>query len=68
MNKVFGYRFENANEIKQNVEAIDLINHVKKRVCQVSATSTKQKVELALSKILLKQYPTYRFKIYLNCE
>jgi hypothetical protein len=62
LNKLFGYNFENVNAIKQNVEAIDLIDHGNKCICQISATNTKQKVESALAKELLKNYPTYEFK------
>ena len=62
LNKFFGWSFSDANALKQNVEAIDLIDDQNKIVCQVSATCTKQKVEDALSKDLIKKYPNYTFK------
>ena len=61
LNKFFGWKFDDANALKQNVEAIDLIDHNNKIVCQVSATCTKQKVESALSKDIIKKYKTYTF-------
>ena len=62
LNCLFGWDFINANSVKQNVEAIDLIDHTNKIICQVSATNTKQKVDSALSKALIKKYPGYTFK------
>lgn len=63
LNKIFGWDFISANAIiKQNVEAIDLIDHTNKLICQISATNTKQKVESALAKQLIKSYPSYTFK------
>ncbi len=59
---LFGWEFQNANTIKQNVEAIDLIDHKNKCVCQVSATNTKAKVEDSLDKDLIKNHPGYTFK------
>jgi hypothetical protein len=59
---LFGWDFVSANAIKQNVEAIDLIDHKNKFICQVSATNTKQKVEAALSKPFIKKFPGYTFK------
>src|SRR5882762_6600732 len=59
---LFEWDFVSANAIKHNVEAIDLIDHNNKYVCQVSATNTKQKVETALAKPLIKKYPGYTFK------
>lgn len=62
LNKFLGWSFDDANKLKQNVEAIDLIDPTNKVVCQVSATCTKQKVEGALAKDSLKDYPGYTFK------
>lgn len=62
LNKLYKWDFSNANPIKQNVEAIDLIDHTNQCICQVSATNTKTKVESALTKAIIKQYPTYTFK------
>ncbi|MEB0261778.1 ABC-three component system protein [Mucilaginibacter sp. 10I4] len=61
-NKLFGWSLENLNAIQQNVEAIDLIDHTKKFIFQVSSTNTKAKIESALDKDILKQYPGYGFK------
>lgn len=60
-NKLFGWRLENLNVTKVNAEAIDLIDHTNKLFAQVSATATKQKIELALSKDL-SAYAGYTFK------
>lgn len=61
-NKLYGWHLENLNAIKQNVEAIDLIDRTEKKIIvQVSATTTKQKVESALSKDL-SFYKNYSFK------
>jgi hypothetical protein len=60
-NKLFGWKLQNLNAVKQNVEAIDLIDHDNKIVIQVSATATKEKVESALTKNL-SAYAGYVFK------
>ena len=62
LNELYGWDLGNLNEQKQNVEAIDLIDHSKKIVIQVSSTNTKQKVEDSLKKDLIKTYSTYTFK------
>lgn len=59
---LYGWPLENCNAFKQNVEAIDLVCHDPALVVQVSATSTKQKVESALAKPLISNYPGYTFK------
>lgn len=61
-NLLFGYKLENLNTFLQNIEAIDLIDHTNKIVIQVSATNTKQKVESALEKKIIKTYSAYTFK------
>ena len=61
-NVLFDWKLENLNESKQNVEAIDLIDHQNKVLIQVSATSTKQKIESALSKDIINQHKGYNFK------
>jgi len=60
-NLLYGYELENLNKKIQNVEAIDLIDHKNKILIQVSATSTKQKIELALGKDIIKKYNSYTF-------
>lgn len=62
LNEVYGWSVTNENEIKQNVEAIDLIDHTNKFVIQVSATASKQKIESSLSKESIKNYMGYTFK------
>ena len=61
-NLLFVYQLENLNAKLQNVESIDLIDHQNKIIIQVSATCTKQKVESALGKGILKDYTGYSFK------
>ena len=60
--EVHGWTVENENDKKQNVEAIDLIDHTNKFVIQVSATASKQKIETSLSKDSIKNYKVYTFK------
>ncbi len=61
-NLLFGYELGNLNTKLQNVPAIDLIDHKHKLIFQVSSTSTKKKIESALSKQILKDYSNYTFK------
>ena len=60
--ELYGWKLNNENASKQNIEAIDLIDDTNKIVIQVSATSTKEKIESALKKDIIKQYATYTFK------
>lgn len=64
LNKVYGWNLRNANEENQNVEAIDLMDETNKIVIQVSATSTKQKIENTLNKKSFEEYKSqgYCFK------
>ena len=62
LNEVYGWTVTNENDNKQNVEAIDLIDHPNKIVIQVSSTSSKQKIESSLSKVSIKNYVGYTFK------
>ncbi|MBU0534112.1 MAG: SMEK domain-containing protein [Candidatus Omnitrophica bacterium] len=61
-NKLFGWQLDNLNKKLQNVEAIDLVDHVNKLVIQVSATNTETKIESALAKGIIKKYHDYTFK------
>ena len=61
-NLLYDKNLKNLNDISQNVEAIDLIDHDNKIMIQVSSTSTKPKIESALSKEKLKEHQDYRFK------
>ena len=74
-NELFGFKLRNMNAIKQNAEAIDLIDEAAASIrlpidlidetnhiiIQVSSTATKAKVESALSKIQAK-FDGYFFK------
>ena len=62
LNEIYGWIVTNENDNKQNVEAIDLIDHTNKFVIQVSSTATKQKIESSLSKDSIKIYIGYTFK------
>ncbi len=62
LNELFGWNVSNENEFKPNVEAIDLIDHTNNVVLQVSATSTKTKIESSLSKDVINRYSHYTFK------
>ena len=62
LNEVYGWSVTNENDIKQNVEAIDLVDHTNNFVIQVSSTATKQKIENSLSKDSIKNYLQYIFK------
>ena len=57
-----GWELRSLNRIKQNVEAIDIFDEKNKRIIQISATATKQKVESALSKDIIKNYQSWTFK------
>ena len=61
-NKLYSWNLKNLNNILHNVEAIDLIDDSKRIIIQVSAISTKQKIELALKKDIIKKYSDYTFK------
>lgn len=62
MNIIFSYNLRNLNAVIQNAEGIDLVDDINKIIMQVSATSTKQKVEKSLSKKKLNEYKDYRFR------
>ncbi len=62
LNEVYGWKVQNANDNKQNIEAIDLIDSTNNFVIQVSSTATKQKIESSLSKDSMKNYKGYTFK------
>lgn len=62
LSEVYRWNVINENDNKQNVEAIDLIDHTNKYVIQVSATASKQKIESSLSKDSIKNFKGYTFK------
>jgi len=62
LNEVYGWTVTNENDFKQNIEAIDLIDHTNKLILQVSSTASKQKIESSLSKDSIKNYKGYTFK------
>lgn len=61
-NLLFGWKLENLNEVKQNVEAIDLIDRENKIVIQVSSKNTKQKIDDAITKPSMAEYVGWSFK------
>lgn len=62
LNKLYGWKLINLNEIKQNVEAIDLVDIDNRIIVQVSATATKQKLDKSFSKEIYKDYRGFNFK------
>jgi hypothetical protein len=62
LNEIYGWKVTNENDIKQNIEAIDLIDVANKFVIQVSSTASKQKIESSLSKNSIKNYVGFTFK------
>ena len=60
-NKLFDWELSNLNDKLQNVEAIDLADNKNKKIIQVSATATRQKIETALKKNIIKKYVDYTF-------
>lgn len=60
-NLIFDYELINANVIKHNTEAIDLIDEKNKIIAQVSSTCTKNKIEKSLGKELIKRHSDYHF-------
>lgn len=65
LNALYDWNLMNFNSFKQNVEAIDLIDHTNKCIIQVSATNTKGKVESSLNKAFINTYSSYKFKFVL---
>lgn len=61
-NLIYGYELRNLNRENPNFESIDLIDDKNKILFQVSATSTRQKIESSLAKDVLKKYSSYTFK------
>lgn len=62
LNQIYGWNLINLNEIKQNVEAIDLVDEEHKIIVQVSATATKQKLDNSFSKNIYQEYVGFNFK------
>lgn len=62
MNHLLGYELININVMKQNTEGIDLVDNKNKVIVQVSATSSKQKIESSLAKKIFEDYSGFRFK------
>ena len=55
-NLIYDYNLINANSIKSNMTAFDLVDEKTKTVIQVSSTCTKRKVNETLSKDNLEEY------------
>lgn len=62
LNITYGLKLQNANLIKQNIKAIDLIDCSSKTIIQVSSDNSKTKVQTSLDKIELPKYEGYTFK------
>ena len=62
LNIIYGLKLQNANLIKQNIKAIDLIDCSSKTIIQVSSDNSKTKVQSSLDKIELPKYDGYTFK------
>lgn len=62
LNKLYGWNLININVDSQNAEAIDLIDSSNNVIVQVSATSSKQKIESTLEKDMIKHYNGSNFK------
>ena len=62
LNITYGLKLQNANLIKQNIRAIDLIDCSSKTIIQVSSDNSKTKVQTSLDKIELPKYEGYTFK------
>ena len=62
LNKLYGWNLANLNELKQNVEAIDLVDEENRLIVQVSATATKRKLDNSFSKQIYKDYVGFTFK------
>ena len=62
LNITYGLKLQNANLIKQNIKAIDLIDCSSKTIIQVSSDNSKAKVQTSLDKIELPKYEGYTFK------
>ena len=62
LNITYGLKLQNANLIKQNIRAIDLIDCSSKTIIQVSSDNSKAKVQTSLDKIELPKYEGYTFK------
>ena len=62
LNITYGLDLQNANLIKQNIKAIDLIDCSSKTIIQVSSDNSKAKVQSSLDKIELPKYDGYTFK------
>lgn len=60
-NLFYGYDFINLNNDRQNFESIDLVDNENEIFAQVSATSTKKKIESTLDNKKLEKYKDYRF-------
>lgn len=61
-NKLYGWNLINLNKKSQNIEAIDLVDRSSKKIVQVSATNTKEKIESTLQKDIIKTYNEFNFK------
>lgn len=62
-NRLFNLELENANIIKHNFKAIDLLDNKHKVIIQVSANCTKKKVNDTLESSTLKEFSEKNYKL-----
>jgi hypothetical protein len=62
LNILFDWNLKNQNSKTSNAPAIDLIDEKRKIFVQVSATSTKRKIDSSLNNVNLKNYQDFTFK------
>ncbi|WP_339198456.1 ABC-three component system protein [Solibacillus sp. FSL R5-0449] len=56
LNKLLNLKLENANNLEQNIEAIDLIDNENKVIVQVTSTCTLEKINSTLKKDILDKF------------
>ncbi len=62
LNELYGWKLDDGNTRKQNIDSIDLVDDTNKIVVQVSSINTKDKIENSLNGNTIKQHSSYTFK------
>ena len=65
LNLMYGWELKNANQLSQNIGAIDLIDEKNKLIVQVTSQTTKAKIDTTLANDKLKDFPKYNLKFIL---
>ena len=68
LNLMYGWELKNANQLSQNIGAIDLIDEKNKLIVQVTSQTTKAKIDTTLANDKLKDFPKYNLKFILITE